>query len=211
MQAIDGTIQKSFRNMLEFYGRLCYIVTNQVHCGCSLSVELRLPKPIRWVRLPSSAPEGCSPGWISLGSIFELKKKAHLSVHKTGVSEEAPVFQNRIPCHAEPGGKNEKGKNACRHHRCRRNQRYLSEEYDHSVLRYAEGRQHRCKESRTCREACSGVRTGDQSLQYRPAVVRPGGRHGCGADTGRDACGADPQGAAGREACLYREDHCRQP
>ena len=26
-------------------------------CGCSSSVELRLPKPIRWVRLPSSAPE----------------------------------------------------------------------------------------------------------------------------------------------------------
>lgn len=25
-------------------------------CGCSSSVELRLPKPIRWVRLPSSAP-----------------------------------------------------------------------------------------------------------------------------------------------------------
>ena len=38
---------------IEIFFLLCYTGNT---CGCSSSVELRLPKPIRWVRLPSSAP-----------------------------------------------------------------------------------------------------------------------------------------------------------
>ena len=38
---------------IEIFILLCYTIHT---CGCSSSVELRLPKPIRWVRLPSSAP-----------------------------------------------------------------------------------------------------------------------------------------------------------
>ncbi len=38
---------------IDFFPALCYTSTTR---GCSSSVELRLPKPIRWVRLPSSAP-----------------------------------------------------------------------------------------------------------------------------------------------------------
>ena len=47
--------EKSPNLTLEFLFRLCYTSFTR---GCSSSVELRLPKPIRWVRLPSSAPTG---------------------------------------------------------------------------------------------------------------------------------------------------------
>ena len=43
---------------IEIFILLCYTIHT---CGCSSSVELRLPKPIRWVRLPSSAPEKKQP------------------------------------------------------------------------------------------------------------------------------------------------------
>ncbi len=44
-----------FKSGLEISCKLCYNPST-IECGCSSSVELRLPKPIRWVRLPSSAP-----------------------------------------------------------------------------------------------------------------------------------------------------------
>ena len=55
-------LQKNSQQALEIFPRPWY---TEYTCGCSSSVELRLPKPIRWVRLPSSAPkknspEGCS-------------------------------------------------------------------------------------------------------------------------------------------------------
>ena len=48
---------------IEIFFLLCYTGNT---CGCSSSVELRLPKPIRWVRLPSSAPEKA----LALASAF---------------------------------------------------------------------------------------------------------------------------------------------
>ena len=50
------TIRPSRRRkkLLHFFPR-CAILNPPR--GCSSSVELRLPKPIRWVRLPSSAPK----------------------------------------------------------------------------------------------------------------------------------------------------------
>ena len=48
---------------IEIFILLCYTIHT---CGCSSSVELRLPKPIRWVRLPSSAPEKA----LALASAF---------------------------------------------------------------------------------------------------------------------------------------------
>ena len=47
---------------IEIFISLCYTIHT---CGCSSSVELRLPKPIRWVRLPSSAP--CKKPLLSTG------------------------------------------------------------------------------------------------------------------------------------------------
>lgn len=46
--------KKIGRKGIDYFPRPCYTTPTR---GCSSSVELRLPKPIRWVRLPSSAPK----------------------------------------------------------------------------------------------------------------------------------------------------------
>ncbi len=47
---------------IDYFSFACYTPFTR---GCSSSVELRLPKPIRWVRLPSSAPEKAGPSRVS--------------------------------------------------------------------------------------------------------------------------------------------------
>ena len=79
--------------------------------GCSSSVELRLPKPIRWVRLPSSAPEKAGPSRVS--PFLALRGVECVIAHATGhVHEPAQTLANSFigfpvprkgkPMHATP-------------------------------------------------------------------------------------------------------------
>ena len=56
------------------------ILKKQNDCGCSSSVELRLPKPIRWVRLPSSAPASSRTTYRSRRRfLFQSKRRLSLA------------------------------------------------------------------------------------------------------------------------------------
>ena len=88
--AAQNTAKKNEGKGIDYFSFACYTPFTR---GCSSSVELRLPKPIRWVRLPSSAPKKLSCPWH--GSFFATRGVECVIAHATGhVHEPAQTLAN---------------------------------------------------------------------------------------------------------------------
>ena len=189
--AAQNTAKKNEGKGIDYFSFAWYTPFTR---GCSSSVELRLPKPIRWVRLPSSAPEKAGSFWVS--PFLALRGVECVIAHATGhVHEPAqtlanssilfPVSRKGNRMHATPiiraaGLLNVKGTPPGRRvlsqylpSRCQSLPLYIETKYSKAVLPLA-----RQLQSVDKPQSMSSRAVGSDP-QIAPPFKRPGGIWGC--------------------------------